>query len=252
MGLFSSSTKVKDPLRYEKKEAAGFLLDLMRGGTPDIPQQQVAGLTSDQQKIQGQLGGYLDDTNANYGQARDYYRDVLAGGYDPRTSDFYKGLRAEAGQLKADTNTAIKRQAAGAGMYHSSPTSANIAANERQVNNALLTQLGGMYENERTRMGQAAQGVQQADAQRVQTTGQVGSLMDVERQIEQARNDALYNQALQMVMFPYQYQTQMASAIFGGSQPVVSGGGMNDFGMLAQMGGGILAGMAAGGTGFFA
>ena len=150
MGLFSSKTKVKDPLKAQKLEAANILMDLMRGGTPDVPQQQVAGLTPQQQQLQGQLGGYLDDTNANYGQARDYYRDVLAGGYDPRTSDFYKGLRAEAGQLKADTNTAIKRQAAGAGMYHSSPTSANIAANERQVNNALLTQLGGMYENERS------------------------------------------------------------------------------------------------------
>jgi len=199
-------------------------------------------MTNDQSALLGSLGDYGQQVQGNYDQATDYYKGVLGGGYDPRNSDYYKGLRQEAGQLKADSNTAIRRQAAAGGMLQSSPTQAQIGDNERQVNNTLLTQLGGMYENERSRMGQAAQGLQQADSQRLQATGQVASLMDMERQIEQQKMDALYNQALQTVMFPYQYQAGLANSIFSGSQgsqPIVTGGGLTDLGFIASVGGSV-------------
>jgi uncharacterized protein YaaQ len=255
MGLFTSKQKIKDPLAAQKKTAANYLINLLNQGTPDIPQQQVAGMTGVQSDLLSSLGDYTNDINANYGQATGYYKDVLSGNYDPRNSDYYKGLRNEAAQLKADSGTAIKRNASAGGMLSSSPTSALIGSNERQINNQLLTLLGGMYENERSRMGQAAQGLQQADSQRIQNVGQTMQVADVERQIEQQRNNALYNQALQTVMFPYQYQVNIASAIFGASQPIVTGGGATDLGIafsaLTGAAGSIVGGMAAGGTGFF-
>ncbi len=228
MGLFTKKVKIKDPFKSQKTTAVNYLTNLLSQGTPDIPQQQVAGMTGVQSDLLSSLGDYANDINSNYGQATGYYKDVLSGNYDPRNSDYYKGLRNEAAQLKADSGTAIKRNASAGGMLSSSPTSALIGSNERQINNQLLTLLGGMYENERSRMGQAAQGLQQADSQRIQNVGQTMQVADVERQIEQQRNDALYNQALQTVMFPYQYQANIASAIFGASQPIVTGGGASD------------------------
>lgn len=252
MGLFSSSTKVSDPLKKQKREAADILLNLMRQQQPNIPTQGTAGVTGQQQSLLASLGGMQGDMNANYGQARDYYQDILGGGYDPRNSDFYKGLRQEADVLRNQGNTAIKQQASAGGMLHSTPVTGNIAQNNRAIDNQLLTQLGALYENERGRMGQAAQGLTGLDQQRTQMTGQMAAVADLERQIEQQRQSALYQQAYETVMFPYQQQRQLASAIFGGSEPVVTGGGMTDFGAIAQIGGNIIGGMALGGTGFFA
>jgi len=247
MGLFTKDTKIEDPLAGEKKRAAGFLEDLMQQGTPDIPTQQVAGLTPLQQILQGNMQGQVNAANQNYGEVRDYYRDVLDGGYDPRSSDFYKGLRQEADRMKTEETTNVRQSANMGGMLQSTPRMAVESDARQQIDNQTLQLLGGLYENERGRQGQAATALPQLDAQRTQTTGAMQSIADVERQIEQQRNNAMYQQALQTVLFPYQYQANLANMIFGGSQPVVTGGGMTDLGFGLNAGAGAIASFAAAG-----
>lgn len=242
MGLFTSKTKVKDPLAGQKAEAANWLLDLLKSGTPNIPIQQIAGLTDTQQAIQSGLKSQYANLNANYDTARGYYTDVINDQYDPRTSDYYQGLRQEAGDLKTEASNDVRQSANLGGMLQSTPRMAVESENRRKIDNQTLTLLGGMYETERNRKENAIGNLGQIDAQQAQSTGMLSQIADQERSIEQARNDALYNQALQTILFPYQYQAQLASAIFGASQPVVTGGGMTDLGFLVSAGASLAGG----------
>lgn len=229
MGIFTKKTKRKDPYAGDKRTGLNFLTDLMKSGTPDIPTRQVEGLTATQQRIQAGVGERIGDLNANYGTAQSYLTDVISGQYDPRTSDFYKGLRQEAGDLKTEAATDIRQGANLGGMLQSTPRMAVEAESGRKIDRDLLTMLGGLYETERVRQGQAVSQLGTLDAQTAATAGNLQQIADLERQIEQERNDAVYNQAMQTITFPYQYQAQLANSLIGASAPYMTGGGPKDW-----------------------
>lgn len=239
MGLFSSSKKVKvvDPLASQKKEAANYLLDLAKSGTPNLPTQGVANLTDTQRLVQSGLKSQYRNANDSYDSASNYYADVLNGSYDPRTSDFYKGLRQEADQLKTGEQTKIRQGASLGGMLQSTPRMGVESRARQDIDTQTLKMLGGLYENERSRMNEAATRLPLVERERVDTNANINAIADQERAIEQARNDALYNQALQTVLFPYQYQANVASSIFNGHvDTAMTGGGMTDLGFLLSAG----------------
>lgn len=217
-------------------------LQNLAGQTPTIPQQGVAELTPMQQLIQSQLPALLGNINQTGQQATDYYSDVLGGDYDPRTSPYYEGLRQESERLKGQGVTSLRQRAELGGMLQSSNAAGVEGQFVNQSNAAFLKELGGLYETERNRQGQAAQGIQQAGTQQVQNVAAVGGIADQQRVIEQAQQDALYQQLIMQILFPYQYQAQLAQALMGMPGGVqVTGGGMTD---LSQ--GLILGGTVAG------
>jgi hypothetical protein len=225
MSLFTKKTKIKDPYAGDKRKGLDFLTGLMQGGTPDIPTRGIADLTDTQRRIQAGVGDQFSDLNENYGTARDYLTEVVGGGYDPRTSDYYKGLRQEGEDFKADARTDIRQSANLGGMLQSTPRMAVESEMTRKTDRDTLTRLGSMYETERGRMGQAAEGLGRLDANRVAMTSNLQAIADLERRIEQDRNDAVYNQAMQTITFPYQYQAQLANSLIGASDPYMTGGG---------------------------
>jgi hypothetical protein len=225
MSLFTKKEKRKDPYAGDKRRGLDFLTGLMQSGTPDMPTRDIAGLTANQQRIQAGIGDQYDDMNVNYGTARDYLTNIISGGYDPRTSDFYKGLRQEGEDFKADAVTDVRQSANLGGMLQSTPRMAVEAETVRKTDRDTLTRLGGMYETERGRMGMAAEGIGRLDMNRIAMTGNLQAIADLERQIEQQRNDAVYNQAMETITFPYRYQAGLANSLIGASDPYMTGGG---------------------------
>jgi len=236
MGIFSNDTRVTTPFKQQKTTAVNYLRDLITGGTPSLPTRQVTGLNELQRIIQSGLQDQYGDMNANYDTARGHYTDVVNNKYDPRTSDYYEGLRAEARDLKTESTNDIRQSANLGGMLHSTPRMSVEAENNRKIDNQLLTLLGGMYENERSRVDAAAGELDNLDANRTANAGNRQAIAELERQIQQEREDAMYNQVLQTVMFPYTYMANLVPAITGAGQPYAEGGGLTDLGFVASMG----------------
>lgn len=235
------------PSAGEQDVARNYLVDLMNRNI-DAPQQEVAGLTEEQKAVQGDTENVIASTNRGYQEANNYLQEVLGGNYDPRTSDYYKGLRNEAETFKADSNAALKRRSQAGGMMYSTPAAGLQAENTRRIDDRTLRQLGGLYENERDRMGQAATGIGQVDAQQISNLGAGNQLLDQQRGIEQARLNAQYQEAMTELLAPYQYQAPLASPVLQEQRYFYksnSGGGMMG-GILGSAAGGLLGGIGGG------
>ena len=100
-----------------------------------------------------------------------------------------------------------------------------------KVDSNLLRELGVLQQAEKTRKDQAARDISDIDMSQISTMAAAGSVADVERQVEQQRNTALYQAALQQVLFPYTTMSNIAQAMTNiTNQGVVMGGGLTDVG----------------------
>lgn len=203
------------PFNQYQTTGADYLKNLLTQGTPDIPVQQIADLTPIQQLIMTKLPEMLEGSDASTLLAKAELEKTLTGDYDPRTGDFYKGLRQEADILGQEGMTEIAQKANLGGMFSSTPRVGAQAKFLANTKNNLLQQLGLLYENERSRRMDAAKNIQNVDAAQISNVAAVGGLADTERQVEQARSDALYNAAMQQITFPYTYMSDLAKALYG-------------------------------------
>lgn len=219
MALFSSkSEKQKLAPRPPESVAGGsWLMDFMKrwGDSTDYPQLQVAGLTDLQRADQGRLAGYQAKGTEGYNLAMGQTRKTLAGGYDPRTSDFYKGFRQEGEQVRGKANEAIRRRAQAGGMLQSSPY-ANIEAQaNRELDSFMLRKLGEMYETERGRMDTAADRAANLGQQQFGNLLAGQTMAEMPRLIEQMRNAAIYDEQIQELLHAYTYQANIATSMMG-------------------------------------
>lgn len=124
---------------------------------------------------------------------------ILQGNYDPRTSDFYQGMRTQALENLQNALTGTRQAAAAGGMLASTPRIGQEAQLQRQTANDLNTLLGGMYERERDRIQQTLPLYQQAAG--------------TEREIAQKDLDMQYQEfvrQLQMVGLPLEVALRIA------------------------------------------
>jgi len=235
MSIFTEDTKIKlAPQTKASKTGQAYLTDIL-GQSPDTPLQDTAGLTPVQLAIQQGLPGQLEKAGEAGDLASKEYSSILSDDYDPRTSPFYEGLRQEAERLKAEGVTSLRQRAELGGMLGSSGAAVAEGSFVKQSNSAMLQELGRLMETERGRKLLAAEGIQGAEAQRLSNIAAVGGIAETERDIEQQRADALYNQAIQQMLFPYQYQANIANSMLNYSpETVVTGGGLSDFGYVSQ------------------
>lgn len=215
MSFFSpTKSKVKLKPRPEESKAGGsWLMDFMKRWESDYPQLQIAGLTSSQQQQQGQLSQYLGQGTEGYNLAMDQTRKTLAGGYDPRTSDYYKGFRQEAEQVRGKSNEAIRRRAQAGGMLQSSPYANIEAGANRELDSFMLRKLGEMYERERDREDTAANRAGDLGQQQFGNLLASQSMADMPRMIEQMRNQAVYEEQIQELLHAYTYQANIATGM---------------------------------------
>jgi hypothetical protein len=246
VGIFSKDNKLKFkeiPSAPEQTQARNYLVDLMENDL-QFPVQGTAELTGTEQQIQGMLPSYLGMLEEDYGAARDYYNDVLSGGYDPRTSDYYQGFRAEQDMAKRDAMLDVARMGQMAGMSRSTPVVGVQARTGAAFDAQTLQQLGLLYDNERTRMGQAAGALGQLGGQQLANLSQVEQLAMVQRQQEQMKLSAMYQAALRTLLFPYEKQAGIAEVLLGEQRYTgyQTGGGLTDWGFMMAAGSNAVAG----------
>ena len=255
MSFWSSSkseTKL-NPRTKESKAGGSWLMDFMKRWESDYPQLQVAGLTGLQGQGQKQLGRYLRKGTEGYNLAMGQTRKTLAGGYDPRTSDFYKGFRQEAEQVRSKSNEAIRRRAQAGGMLQSSPYANIEAQSNRELDSFMLRKLGEMYETERGRQDTAANRAGNLGQQQFGNLLAGQSMAEMPRLIEQMRNAAIYEEQIQELLHAYTYQANLATGMMTYSPGVYTQpGGPSGLTKLAGQvqAGSSIAGAVAGFGGF--
>ena len=241
--LFSKSEKVKMAPQTTESKIGSQKIQSLLGQTPNLPTQDIAGLSSMEQLIQKYLPQYFANINAGGDLAQGEYTKILTDQYNPADSPYYEGLRGEAARLKAKGITSLRQRANLGGMLDSTNAIGQEGDFANQSDSSLLHVLGQLFENERGRKLNAAQGIQTSQSQNLSNVAAVGQMAGAEREIEQARNNALYQQAIETILFPYKYQASLANALLNYSPGMIAtGGGANDLGMLL---GGISSGVGA-------
>jgi len=165
-------------------QARNFLTRLMNANV-QLPTRQVAGMSGAEQQGQSILG------------------NILGGGAfaDPRTSPLYAGLRRESMAEEERAANALQRRQQGAGMYNSSTAAGAEGRMRGDFANRRQSLLGSLYESERARDNPYT---------RLAASAQFGALP---RQLEQAGNDAAYQQQMGTTLFPYQQQAALAGQL---------------------------------------
>jgi hypothetical protein len=178
------------PFNEYQVAGANRIRRLMREGTPDLPTQQVAGLSQLEQAGLGTLG------QINAGAAFQ----------DPTTSALYASLREQSRRDEAQGVNDIRNRAQLSGMFDSSPGMGAEGNYRAQMANNRQSMLAQMFEQERARDNPYT---------RLAATMQYGQLP---RQLEQAQMTADYQSQLQQALFPYEYTAPLAQSLMGFQQ----------------------------------
>lgn len=234
--LFTKEKSVKAAPRTAGSIAGEQFLTNLINQSPNIPTQEVAGLTPIQQAIQQALGTSLTNIQESSNLARSEYEKTLSDGYDPLTSPEYAATRKELERLKTKGVTADRQRAQQVGGLMSTPA-AGVESQTRQNYDSLIMQaLADLTSKERDRKTQAAKDMGTLESQNVQNLANVSNVADVERQIEQQKNNALYQQALMEILYPYEQMASIAQSLMNYQMPTVTtGGGLTDLGFYANM-----------------
>jgi hypothetical protein len=243
MGLFTKDEKINIlPQSEESKAGSAYLQKLLGQQTPDIPQQQVAGMTAMEKAINSYLPQYLASSGESADMARGIYGDILSGSnYNQQADQLKKDYEwSSAGGLNE-----LRRRANMGGMLDSTNAIGQEQNYLNQGQSTLMNQLNSLREQDTNKKLTAAKGIQDTESQQLQNVAAVGALAKNERDIEQQQNNALYQRLMTQIMFPYQQQAEIANSLLNyKNEYVTTGGGANDLGMILGMAGSALGGFA--------
>jgi hypothetical protein len=237
-GLFIEEEKTKDVTPSVASTARDQLEQFIRqqpfGTAPDIPTRQIEGLTPLQEELRRLAGGQV--TGEDFGIAQDVFRQAAQRDVDVATSPEFEGLRRQIERLQTETQTGVRQRAELGGQLKSTPAAAIEAEREQELGTFLLQEFSRLQRQAEQDKLRAATGLSELGTRRLGDIATATQIADQERAIEQARNDAIYNQALQTTLFPYQEQLQLFS-LLQGIQPniAITGGGLTDLGFLASV-----------------
>lgn len=206
------------PSTPQQIEARNILMDALRTKL-NFPSQQIVGLSPEEESNLSLLYKSLTQGSTGEQTAMNEINRILGGEYyDPNQDQYYRGVRDELSRLKGEAVQATGARAQQAGMYRSSTGVGMEAKTGREYDSALMQVLGSLSSQERDRRMTAtgmASDIGQRQTQNLMAGQQVLSLP---RMIEQARADADYNELLQELLAPYEYQLPIANTILGEQQ----------------------------------
>ena len=167
----------------------------------DIPLQQIAGMSANEQTVQGMLSKYLGTSatdNQAYQAGMGEINKTLGEDYNPLTSDFWKGYR-DTSQMEQDQGVSdIRRRGQLGGGLYATPNQRTEADYNKGMGAQRMQQLGGLYEHERDRKSNAvnqALGYAGFEEQGISNRLSLGSTIGATpRNIKNQQNEALYNQ----------------------------------------------------------
>ena len=240
-GIFSTSGgELKNvPLTKTQKRARDYAAGLL-GTVPDIPTAQIAGMTGSEQQGQNILSQYLKKPYEGYGESVGYLKDVLGGGYNPETSPYWAGYRANSLADEAQAASGLRRGSQLNGMFYSGPSMRAEADLRSGYGANRMQELGRIQNAERDRMTGAVSGLESLGREplnRISAANQYGGLP---RDIQNQQNAASYQAILQKLLFPYEQGMGVANTLFNNMQPDYymqppGESGMAQLGQLAQI-----------------
>jgi len=222
------------PTTAWQKQARRYLQNLLAAGTPDIPTAGVAPMSESEAAAQGVLSRYVSGMTPGYQAGLKTLTDTVSGAYDPFTSPYYEGLRAESLGDEDRAVSALRRRSQAGGMFYSSPSLLEEGRVRSEFANKRQTALGGLLETERGRAVAAAPTLMNEPLSRIAAGSQYGALP---RTLEQAKQDAAYSALMAKIMFPYTQGQGVATNLWGMGPGVYSteGGGGGTLAMIAEI-----------------
>jgi hypothetical protein len=230
MGLFDSSRDVNyDFYKLQPGTSSGNarsnLINLSNQSL-NFPIQGTAGMTGTEQGAQSLLA------------------QLLSGGMfeDPATSQYYQGMRGALREEEEGGVNAMRRRSQLAGMGASTGAATGEGKYRSTMSNQRMSLLGGLYNQERNRDNPYT---------RLEAVSKYGGLP---RQIEQQGMNAQWQQQLQNLLAPYQYQAPLWQQAIGNEmwvQPTVTSNpsGFSQLSSMAPMIASIMSGIPMGGGG---
>ncbi|HQQ06933.1 MAG TPA: hypothetical protein PLP56_08155 [Candidatus Omnitrophota bacterium] len=161
--------------------------------------QVVAPLTGQENQSLQTLNQYANRTTpSTFTAAKKQVEDTLGGNFDPTKSAYYQGVKAEAANNLADTQSNIADQASGKGAFWTGARAKLQSDAATDTGLALNTLLGQLANEERNRQMQAipyAQSLAETeDNQPLKTTAALQEFGGLERENQNATNQAAYDQ----------------------------------------------------------
>jgi len=235
--LFTKDQEIEIIPQSEASKTGQAYLEQQLGSTPDVPQQGVAGLTPIQMAIQGMLPGTLDRVAEGSTAAQDYYKGILNSDASLEDDPRYQTLMQQSDILTRKASTEAKRGSERYGMLDSSGGAESQMTAIQKAQSPILQAIGSLLTQKEGEKMNAAEGVGRAGSQEIGNVAAVGGIAEAARSIEQQQADALYQQVMMQMMFPYQYQTNIANSLLNYSPDyAVTGGGMTDLGFMVNAG----------------
>ena len=221
--LFSSKkstpeyTSVADPYKDVRETMLPWLKSQIGQPAEQYKGEMVAGATPQEKQSLDFLKGYVDQGQSEGMKlANEEVKKTMTGEYDPTSSPYYQAVKAESARNLDLAQKQIKDQAAGGGRYYSGARikEQGTAANDAAI--AMNKLLGGMAENERARrlstVPVAAELGKYSEEQPLQKATALQGLGGLDRTLNQARDEAIYNEWLRANQ---EYPLQIASLASG-------------------------------------
>jgi len=249
MGLFSSKTEKEVLQTPEEAAARKKLSDLMNSGTPNLPKQEISGLSQNEQLASTMARDYATGEP----EGLEHLRSVMQGSGNIMDNPSYKALFDEtkrAGELE-NNRMGRSMQLRGGNASTSGRDMLGRTAAQNQ-SNLMATMAPYAAQNEQMKLTAAQSLAQLGESSilnRLNALGQTGALT---RQLDQLGKDADYNRKMDMTMFPYTQTAGLADTILRNKADWSVTQSPSLFSQVAAPVAEIGKGMATGGTGFFA
>lgn len=209
-------------------EAMNWLEKLYKQPVPSIPTRQIAGMTPTEQMGQQILSDYattgLPET---FQLGRRELMKTAEGDYaDLARSPYFEPLISRIGREGAEEVNRLMRGLQIGGMGRSTPAAKMLGSQVQRMIDEMMGTLAPYAEAERGRQFAAIPQLQQAATYEeklpVRKMGAISAFGALPRQIEQEEENALFNQLMQIIMFPYQVQAPIAQSVMGAPIPATT------------------------------
>jgi hypothetical protein len=154
-GLFGQQVEDPEPVLLNtpySEDAMEGLSDLAYGELPTLPTLDLEGISGKESQlldwgmglIEKMMSGKMPEA---YTLGMNKIKSVLGGEYDPTTSPYYEGLKAEAGRFEEKGKGDIRTRGQMGGMLYSEPAMGIEADFSGQIGTGLTKELGRLFES---------------------------------------------------------------------------------------------------------
>lgn len=192
---------VADPYKKVRESLVDWLGGQVGKPGKTYPGELVAPMSEPEQKSQAYLEQYASGTPSTTRQlGKQEIESTLSGEYDPSKSPYYQAVKAEMARNLEDTQKSIADMAAGGGRYWTGARLGEQREAQTDYLSSLNTFLGQLAESERDKklqvLPQALQYATEEEQEPLRKTAALQEFGALPRTIQQAIDQALYNEYL--------------------------------------------------------